>query len=196
VNPLKFVSKPTFAFVCIVYGSTYVAANTITSFFEMRKKDSFYPRLFGTTVVNMSLGIAKDRYFAKVFSKNAAPVFPLVSWGLFVLRDLLTIGAGFNFPSVASTYLQDAKIISSKEDADKVAQLSVPMAAQLVLTPIHLLALDIYNRAGQTAPNRISYISNVLPGALSIRLGRVLCAYSIAGVSNKSIKQALRDRFL
>ena len=179
-----------------MYGSTYVAANTITSFFDMRKKDSFYPRLFGTTIVNMSLGITKDRYFAKVFNKNSAPVFPLASWGLFVLRDLLTIGAGFNFPSVASAYLQDSKIISSKEDADKVAQLSVPMAAQLVLTPIHLLALDIYNRAGQTAPNRVSYISNVLPGALSIRLGRVLCAYSIAGVSNKSIKQALRDRFL
>jgi hypothetical protein len=195
-SPIKFVSRPTFIFVWAVYGGTYVAANTITSFCEIHNQDSYWPRLIGTTAANMILGIAKDRYFAKVFNKNSVAKFPLASWGSFVVRDLLTIGAGFNFPSIFSSYLQDTKMISNQAHADKLSQLTVPMIAQMVLTPIHLLALDIYNRAAVSPMNRFSYIAKIYPSALSIRMTRVLCAYGIAGVTNKTLKEELRSRFL
>lgn len=195
-SPLKFVSRPTFIFVWAVYGGTYVAANTITSFCEIHNQDSYWPRLIGTTAANMSLGIAKDRYFAKVFNKNSAAKFPLASWGAFVVRDLLTIGAGFNFPSVFSAYLQNSQLVSNQVHADKVSQMTVPMIAQMALTPLHLLALDIYNRAAVSPMNRVSYIANIYPSALSIRMTRVLCAYGIAGVTNKALKEELRNRFL
>jgi hypothetical protein len=195
-TPVAFFTKPTFAAVCIVYGGTYVAANSIMSYCEMNDMDSYWPKLLGTTVVNMALGITKDRYFAKVFNKSAPPVFPAVSWGLFFFRDLLTIGAGFNFPAKASTFLQDTKIIPTKSTADTFSQVTVPMAAQMVLTPIHVLALDMYNRVGQTTLNRFQYIKNIYPETVSIRMGRVLCAYGIAGVTNKNIRQILRDKYL
>ena len=40
-HPVKFVTKPTFLFVCFVYGMTYVAANCITSLCAFNKKDPF-----------------------------------------------------------------------------------------------------------------------------------------------------------
>jgi hypothetical protein len=196
LTPMKFFSKPTFGAVCLVYGATYIAANTITTFCEVNNHDSYYPKLFGTTVANMGFGIMKDRYFAKVFNRRAPPVFPLASWGLFCIRDLLTIGAGFNFPKAASTFLQMNQIISTPEYADRFSQIVVPMSAQLFLTPLHVLSLDIYNRVGQTFQSRFHYIKGIYPETVSIRMGRVLCAYGIAGVSNKHLKEMLRTRFV
>lgn len=194
-TPVKFFTKPTFAFVCVVYSATYIAANTITTYCEVNNVDSYWPKLLGTTAVNMGFGILKDRYFARVFNNKAPPVFPLASWGLFCLRDLLTIGAGFNFPKAASTFLQESNFITSPEYADKISQVTVPMVAQLALTPIHVLSLDIYNRVGESPRSRYTYIKGIYPETASIRMGRVLCAYGIAGVSNKHFKEFLRFEF-
>jgi hypothetical protein len=194
-TPRKFLTKPTFAAVCIVYSSTYIAANTISTYCELNNFDVYYPKLLGTTAVNMGLGILKDRYFAKVFNNKAPPIFPLASWGLFCIRDLLTIGAGFNFPDVASSFLQEKELITSPETADRVCQIAVPMAAQLVLAPIHVLSLDIYNRVGETNSSRYHYIQGIYPETASIRMGRVACAYGIAGVTNKHLKETLRFEF-
>jgi hypothetical protein len=196
VTPVKFLTKPTFAFVCIVYGSTYIAANTITTFCKTNDTDPYFPKLFGTTAVNMLFGIAKDRYFAKVFNKGAPPVFPLISWGLFFGRDLMTIGAGFTFPPLVSDFLQKSNIISSKGVADNLSQVCMPMVAQLFLTPIHLLALDIYNRAGESSSSRFNYIKGIYPETATIRMGRVLCAYGIAGVTNTRLKEYLHARYI
>jgi hypothetical protein len=56
--------------------------------------------------------------------------------------------------------------------------------------------LDIYNRVGQTSMNRFSYIKGIFPETFSIRVGRVGCAYGIAGVTNKNLKEYLREKFL
>mmetsp|Transcript_9504 Transcript_9504/g.10021 ORF Transcript_9504/g.10021 Transcript_9504/m.10021 type:complete len:268 (+) Transcript_9504:32-835(+) len=195
-RPAHFLTRPTFLFVCIVYGATYIAANTITTFCEVNNTDSYWPKMLGTTVVNMGFGIAKDRYFAKVFNKGAPPVFPLISWGLFFGRDLLTIGAGFNFPKAVSNFLQDKQIIKDSNTANTVTQLGVPMLAQMFLTPIHVLALDIYNRAGESSRSRFQYIKGIYPETVSIRMARVLCAYGIAGITNKNVKSILRKQFI
>jgi len=195
-KPMVFVSKPTFAFVCLVYSATYVAANTITSYCEINGQDSYYPKLVGTTVVNMGFGIAKDRYFAKVFNKSAPAKFPMISWGLFCVRDLLTIGAGFNFPTAAAKYLHSTGWIESYTTCDKLTQVSVPMLAQLALTPIHTLSLDFYNRKTEPLSGRIRYVASIFPETVTIRMGRVLSAYGIAGVTNKELKKVLYERFL
>ena len=195
-TPIKFFTKPTFGAVCIVYSATYIAANTITTYCEINNHDSYYPKLLGTTAVNMGFGILKDRYFAQVFNKKAPPVFPLASWGLFCIRDLITIGAGFNFPKIASTFLQQNEIIHSSEYADKLSQIIVPMSVQLFLTPIHVLSLDIFNRINQTFKSRVIYIQGIYLETVSIRMGRVLCAYGIAGVTNKHLKELLRFQFI
>lgn len=195
-TPRAFLTKPTFLFVCLVYGGTYVTANTISSLCEFAGKDPFWMKLGGTTAVNMTLGILKDKYFAQVFSGKPVTKFPLSSWSLFVVRDTLTIAAAFNLPSLVSSELQRRAIIPSKSLADKITLIGVPMVAQLFLTPIHLLALDFYNNKLAPLKSRATIIGSIYAETTSIRMGRVLCAYGIAGVANIGFRKYLREEFL
>ncbi len=196
VTPRVFFTTPTFAFVCVVYGGTYITANSLTTACEFANKDPFWVKLGGTTAVNMVLGVLKDRYFAQKFSGKPVTRFPLASWGLFVLRDTLTIGAGFMFPPMVSSVLMKNKVFDNKDKALDAAQLLVPLSAQIVLTPIHLLALDFYNNKLARAAERVSTLRLIFMESFTIRIGRTICAYSIAGVMNKNLKKELRATFL
>jgi hypothetical protein len=197
-SPKVFLTKPTFLFVCVVYGGTYLSANVISTLAEFQGKDPFWYKLMGTTAVNMGLGVMKDKYFAQVFSGKPATKFPAMSWGLFVCRDLLTIGAGFNLPALASSYALANNIFPmlTKAQTQKVVQIGVPMSAQLFLTPIHLLALDFYNNKVSNASARSKSVFSVYPEATTIRMGRVLCAYGIAGIANIGLRTQLRETFV
>jgi len=153
-------------------------------------------KLGGTTAVNMTLGVLKDRYFAQKFSGGPVKKFPGISWALFIFRDTLTIGAGFSVPPLVSTLLYKKQIIKKKSTADKVSQLLTPISAQLVLTPIHILALDFYNTKVSTWAARGKVIASIYVEATTIRFGRVLCAYGIAGICNVNLRNELRSRFL
>ena len=144
----------------------------------------------------MTLGILKDKYFAQVFSGQPPKKFPLSSWGLFVLRDSLTIAAGFNLPSIIAQVLHQNQIIKDQAVAGKVAQIGVPVTAQLFLTPIHLLALDFYNNAVLSLGQRFKGVFSIYPEATTIRFCRVLCAYGIAGVANTGLRVELRNKFV
>jgi hypothetical protein len=195
-KPHHFLRHPTFLAVCGVYSGTYVVANLIQSACEDADVNPFYPKLFGTTAANMTLGIMKDKYFAQVFSGKPPTKFPLNSWLLFVTRDTFTIGAGFTFPPIVAKILHDTKIVSSEQSASKVAQLGTPVAAQLFLTPIHLLALDFYNNKVSTPAARAKQVASIYPEATGIRFCRVICAYGIAGIANTGLRADLRKKYL
>jgi hypothetical protein len=118
--------------------------------------------------------------------------FPIQSWGMFIFRDVLTVGAGFTFPAAAAAYLKENEVMSPPV-ADIFAQLTVPMAFQVGLTPIHLLALDIYNRPDMNMANRFKYIESLYLPSLFVRCARVGAVYGVAGVANKKIKSTLRN---
>ena len=108
-------------------------------------------KLFGTTAVNMSASLVKDIAFAKMFGKQVEkaaaetkPKVPAATYVIFLSRDMLTIAGGFTVPPLMSTMYQESCNMS-KQTADKVAQLTSPMAMQLICTPLHLLALNMYN---------------------------------------------------
>lgn len=187
---------PTFLAVCGVYSGTYVAANLVQSECDERMIDPKYPKLGVTTVVNMTLGIMKDKYFAQFFSGKPATPFPRQSWALFVVRDTLTIGSGFTFPPMVAKVLKDRGTFESASTAATVAQLCTPMAMQLGLTPIHLLALDFYNNKVSTPSARVKSVLSNYPEATGIRFCRVLCAYGIAGITNIRLRLKLREMFL
>jgi hypothetical protein len=195
-KPLSFFGQPTFLFVCLVYSGTYITANTAMTLCEFAKKDPTLIKLGSTTVANMTLGILKDRYFAQVFSGRPPEKFPLASWLLFVGRDLATISAGFTLPSIVSQKLQDAEVIKSKGVADVFSQVSVPITAQLILTPVHLLALDFYMQKVSNMTGRWKRVFHNAPEATAIRMGRVLFAYGIGGVCNTKLRATLRDMFV
>lgn len=118
------------------------------------------------------------------------------SWSLFVFRDTLTIGSGFTVPPIFANYLYNNKIIENKKTATTVAQLSVPVGFQLILTPIHLLALDFYNNKISKMVNRFNNVANSYVESTTIRWGRVIAAYGIAGIINTDFRNLLREKYL
>ena len=69
------------------------------------------------------------------------------------------------------------------------------MAAQTILTPMHLLALDLYNRPARSLSDRAAFIRPLLRDSLGARMARVGVVYGIAGVGNKVCRNALREHF-
>ena len=198
-RPAAFFGGRAFLAVAGVYGGTYIAANFATTWSERRKRDPALVKLGATSAVNIGLGVTKDSLFAIWFgqggAKGGSPLsFPAASWAIFIARDVLTVGAGFVFPGIASKYLQERGTIKSAAVADIVAQLTVPMAFQSVLTPMHLTALDIYNRPGKSMADRARYVASIFSGSIAIRVCRVGIVYGIGGIGNKFIRGSLRER--
>lgn len=198
VSPATSWLQPSFQFVVAVYGATYISVNMIHSCCGARGYNPFWPTLLGAAAANMGLGVAKDRYFAMSFGgAHIASSFPLFCWAIFWLRDVMTMAAGFNLPRVISEVLWSKKWILSRDFADKIAQLLVPLTAQIIVTPLHLLALDLYYRPGEEGMlGRLQHIREILRVALGVRLVRVLAAYGIAGVLNNSLRDKLRKWYL
>eukprot|EP00479_Gromia_sphaerica_P005372 TRINITY_DN16404_c0_g1_i1.p1 TRINITY_DN16404_c0_g1~~TRINITY_DN16404_c0_g1_i1.p1 ORF type:complete len:122 (+),score=17.15 TRINITY_DN16404_c0_g1_i1:210-575(+) len=119
-------------------------------------RDSSIPKVIGTTAVNMPVCIAKDRAFTLMFGIIAPSRLPMMSYGLFAIRDTATIAGSFSAPKDLSKYMQrKSQYFKSKpEKADILAQLVCPMAIQLGSTPLHLLGLDLYNNKNDTPAKR------------------------------------------
>jgi hypothetical protein len=64
------------------------------------------------------------------------------------------------------------------------AQLFSPLLIQIVVTPLHLLGLDLYNREGLKLRDRVSYLKGLFSSTLGMRMIRFLPAYGIGGVIN------------
>ena len=144
-------------------------------------------KLFGTTVVNMSASLVKDVTFAKLFGKKtekAAGRVPPSTYCIFLMRDTLTIAGGFTVPPIVSGMLLGTTGME-KKSSDKVAQLISPMGMQLICTPLHLLALNMYNEQGVTAAQRAKSVWATTPQSTFIRMFRFLAAYGIGGIGNK-----------
>ena len=63
-KPHIFFRRKEYKWILLVYGATYMAANSIDSLCKHYKMDVTRYKLFGVTAVNMSLSILKDRAFA------------------------------------------------------------------------------------------------------------------------------------
>ena len=184
-----------------VYGSTYATANSIDAIseraFDPDGDNKFVKgavKLFGVTAVNMTAGVAKDAAFARMFGAGGAkpPPVPPISYALFAGRDVLTIAAGFIVPPI----LAQAMVSSGRADegsAAKSAQLLSPIGMQCLLTPIHLLALNMYNLPSATPSERFAQVGPLLPSSTVARMGRFGCAYGIGGIMNTELTNAARE---
>lgn len=201
-SPRQFFGGRAYVAVALVYSATYIAANATISVCERNRTDPTYWKLALTSAVNMGAGITKDSLFAKWFGQQApkaaaaAPrAIPPATWAMFVCRDVMTIGAGFVLPDKVSKAVVARGWLTNKTAADTIAQLVVPMSAQTLLTPMHLAALDLYNRPQCSLGERAAYISSLMKESLAVRMARVGVVYGIAGIGNKLIRTTLRERF-
>lgn len=203
-RPHMVVRSPAFGLVMGVYGATYGTANFIDVMAERNDTGAATHnslKLVGTTAAYTSSSIVKDVAFAKMFSKESAAAaatsaakraVPITTYGTFLFRDSLIIGAGFILPQMVSSSIQSATEMERKH-ADKVAQLATPMGMQIFITPIHLLGLNFYNAPTATLGQRLRSVWSTCPESTGIRMFRFLWAYGIGGVVNKDLTQRARD---
>jgi len=200
-RPQMVVRSPAFMMVMGVYGCTYGANNMIDVVAERTEMSSTAQnttKLVVATGAYTTSSILKDVAFAKMFSKAseaAAPVqraVPMATYGTFLFRDALIIGAGFILPHMVAGGLQSSTDMSP-ENASKVAQLATPCGMQLLITPIHLLGLNFYNVPKASAGERARAVWSTCPESTGVRMLRFFWAYGVGGLVNKELVTRSRD---
>lgn len=191
-QPQKFLASRQFQLVLGLYFSTYATANivdTTAEYYGVDPSKTSMIKFLATTTINMGLCIYKDRSFARMFSNAPAHAFPKLSYLLFALRDSLTVAASFNAPALVSSWLQStAPEYWEHRSATAVAQLACPSLVQFFSTPLHLLALDLYNRPDALAGQRAVLIrAEYLKSALA-RIGRIGPAFGFGGIGNTMVR--------
>ena len=184
---LHMLQQPAFKLCWFVYICTYAGANMIEDVCVLFLNISpVMPKFLGVTLCNMLACMYKDAALAQLYGKDGgeAKPFPKIGYFLFLIRDLLANGGGFTFPPLVEPLLTPCLGAS----AATVSQLGVPAAINIISSPIHFLALDIYNNPASSFGKRINTVAASYVGATSSRIMKGLAAYGIGGVGNTFLR--------
>lgn len=171
-----------------------------------------FGKFLAVTAANMASSISKDRAFARMYGTVAPSKLPLASWGFWLARDCLTIGAAFSLPRPLAKYLSTSdgknEPLMSEKRAQFFSQLLPVIAVQVFSTPLHLLANDYYNfkpgtprevgkdgklRSGaKTFGERLNFLSSEGPKTFVARIFRIAPAFGFGGVANQMIRTNVR----
>lgn len=210
-NPISFVKSPMFLMMWAVYAATYSTANCLKTIVKhqeetkMTSKESKSASKFGpfgvfalTTAVNSTATMIKDSFYARNFgTATSVTKIPLVTYGLWGLRDCIVIGSAFVLPDIVSVTLQEKANLDEKT-ALKISQLSCPVIAQFIAGPTQLLGLDLYNRPlanlsySAAVMERIRFQYNNYASIVGVRIARIAPAYGIGGVCNTYFRDCWR----
>lgn len=202
-------SKPC-ALIFMVYGGTYLMANTLdtaTSTVQDRPANHVSAgtaKFIGPTATNIGLGVYKDQIFVRLFGPTGVvprPV-PPASYMLFTIRDCLTIFASFNLPPLLGPVLTEqlSESVQRYTTGQTLAQFAAPAAAQLFSTPLHLLGLDMYNRPYARATSspsfreRLAEMRKNYAVSTAARVCRIVPAFGVGGVVNLKVRNGLMER--
>lgn len=212
LHPARFVASKPFLLIFMLYGGTYMTANTLdTAMSTTRNKPASTvtagtAKFAASTTANVGLCIFKDQAFVRLFGPPGVvprPV-PLPTYLVFTARDCLTIFASFNVPPLLGPVLSERM---SKEwqrivSGQTVAQFAAPAMVQFVSTPLHLLGLDLYNRpsagAGSVPPptwrQRVDIIKKNWLVSSAMRVCRIVPAFGVGGVVNTRVRRSLMEK--
>ena len=108
---------------------------------------------------------------------------------------MLTIGAAFSVLKI----LGEAIVSSDEMDAQhatEAGQICSPFLMQIICSPLHLLALNLYNVPAATAAERARGVGESLAGVTLARMIRMSAAFGIGGVMNTALTHKGRDLML
>jgi len=188
---LPFI-KP-FGIMNFVYSATYLSANLTDYYCKKYDIDSKVPVLFNTSIVNVAAIAYKDIAYSKLFHSPEQQKVQLKtthwnSYGLFALRDIFTISASFVLKKDFNEFLTKRFHLSTHV-ADLVSSFTLPVAAQLISTPIHILSIDLMQQPNQTIQQRIEHIKRIYWNVCLGRMLRVIPAFGIGGFLNDMIRE-------
>lgn len=189
-RPASFVGSRAFGLVWGVYALTYGVSNLVQTVSKRRGVDGALPTFLATAAVNIPSSVLQDRYFTAWFGKARGRFSP-ISYSLWAARDMATVLGSFTLPALLAGPLQRATG-STQEAARFQSQLLVPSAVALVVhPPLHLLAIDLYNRPTLRLAERSPLLSSLLPSTAAIRFARILPAFGCGGVINSRLKELI-----
>jgi hypothetical protein len=182
----------------MTYFGTYMTANTIDTASAVRTGadiktvTSGTDKFIATSTANMSLGLIKDRSFARMFGTGTPRPVPLPSFVLFSIRDAMTIGFSFNVPARLAPLMPNTPMMSS----ESLAQFLSPVSCQLISTPLHLYGLDLYNRSekGLCWKDRLKAVRTHYLQSTLARMCRIIPAFGFGGVTNTKVRRSLLEK--
>jgi hypothetical protein len=196
-------SKP-IALICMLYGGTYLTANTLDTLTStVQNKPATLVTSGGTkfaasSTANIGLCLFKDQAFARMFGPGGTPrAVPGPSYFLFTARDCMTIFASFNIPPLLGPVLNSrlSSEVQARVSGQTVAQFLAPAGVQLLSTPMHLLGLDLYNRAGNVSvADRWAMVRKNWAVSAAARICRIVPAFGFGGVVNAKVRGGLMER--
>lgn len=121
--------------------------------------------------------------------------FPISSLTLLFIRDIIAMAAAFTLPNMLAKSVSEYFNVS-RDNGERIAQLSLPCLQQFVAVPIHLMALDLYNRPNVTFGERVSYIRSIYINTVSLRMTRFLPAFGFGGIANTELRKFWRGKLV
>jgi hypothetical protein len=223
-NPIQYLKSPTFLFMWAAYAATYSTANSLKTIVEhkeyasaMRKEEGDRINkgpssnsmalgkvgiFLGTTFVNSSASIVKDRAYARMFGSAVPTNIPRMTYALWMTRDLTVVGSSFILPDLFSGRIAEQYDMDPKY-AHSIAQFAMPVAMQLIAGPLHYMGLDLYNRR---LPDTMSWREAIVDRSKSLcrgfvpvvlaRIARIAPGYGIGGVMNTHYRDSYRDHLI
>lgn len=191
-----FFSKP-FGLILMVYGGTYLTANTLDTITStVTAKDAALVtagtlKFAASSTANIGFTLIKDRKFAQLFGPSGPPrPVPIPSMMLFAMRDCMTIFASFNIPPLLGPSMSHhIGELNETISGQTIAQFAAPAAIQFASTPIHLLGLDLYNRPhGEGWRSRAAIIWKNWGISAMARVCRIVPAFGFGGVINSNVR--------
>lgn len=185
-SPMDFLGSPAFQWLFFVYGITYASANAAGTISNALNVNPALPVLIASTLFNMWFSILKDAAFARLYgkqdSKDKAMVIPMASYVAWFFRDIITMAFVFTIPSLLAGTLPDLW-----------CRLSAPIIAQYFTTPLHLLALAMFNLPTASIGVKLASVRSAFVPTVLARQLRILPAFSVAGVANQKARKVILD---
>ena len=168
----------------VVYSATYCTANVTELACKKLNIDYRIPTLLATSTANILTIMYKDIQYSKLLKKKDLH-FPMTSNALFAVRDMSTIMTCFIWKKDVINYL-DKYMMHNKSEI--IASILMPCAVQILSTPIHILAIDMYENPTRSLSERIKNIPQVYKPVLMGRMMRAFPAFGLGGFINDMLR--------
>lgn len=193
-TPKKFFGGLSFRLTLIVYFGTYAVANVSEAaldYYSIREEEKRKQiKVSAASAANISLLAWRDSVFAREFSGGAASAVPkktpMRTIGLFATRDFFTMAATFYAAPKAAKFLIKEHDMNV-EVANLSMALAIPVATQILTAPLHIHAMDVYNRPD--AVDRMAQIKKEFAKISFARGLRILPAFGIGSYSNNKFRE-------
>lgn len=193
VTPRRFFGGLSFQLTLAVYFGTYAVANLSELALDTARvtdeEDRKTRKVYAASAANISLLAWRDSIFARAYGNAKKHTStPLRTIGLFAARDASTMYATFYAAPVAAVYLQENFGVE-KNTAELGTALGIPAVSQFLTAPLHIHAMDYYNRRTATVMERLATIRAEFSTVAAARALRILPAFGIGSFSNNKFRE-------